>query len=506
MWQRFSALPWALFALAASTLLFAKALPYQDLPNHLASLSVLENLDMYPEFIGTGLLKTNSAIFALLRLARALGMDWTGASKVVACVVFGVSAFSFCRLLDRLAGKQTLHAGIPFLLPLVHGWFLEMGMLDYALAVPLVCECIVATEDLLHSKKNGAFALAVLFSLLAYYAHVFALCIFVMLAVLEGARRSRTPGFRKACLSVGLAALLCGGTLAAHLFEGRSGTSFHYRAFLPPWENVYNAWAECAAGYTKLGASSLLIVVPLAVVLRQRTFETPWFRAPAIVALALFTFLGPYIVTAWFYVANRFAPFFWLAVLANVRVTWPKWTTPVWVLGTLSFWLSLCFDTYRLSAEHERIRAAITAIPIRARLLPLMMRPKGTSEHTRHLLQAWGYYVLDRHTSAPLLFAHSKMFPVVTRTPPPEALNHLALERLSMHAGTAQSACAEWGPLDGSCEQRFNQTWRTFWREVAPNFDYVLMQGPPSESVLGFAEGAVVFRSDELVLFRVRAH
>jgi hypothetical protein len=504
MSQRISAVPWALFLLSASTLLFAKALPYQDLPNHLASLSVLEHADIYPEFVGTGLFKTNSAIFALLRLARTLGLDWTHASKIAAAFVFALSAVSFCRLLNRLASKQTLLACAPFLLPLVHGWFLEMGMLDYALAIPLVCECILATEDLSQNNSQRALGKALLFSLLAYYAHVFALCIFVMLALLEGWRRTGAPGFRKMCLSVGAAALLCTGTLAAHVLESRAGASFHYRAFLPPWENMYNAWAECAAGYTKLGASSILIVVPLIVVLRQRSFSTPWFRAPALVTLALFTFFGPYIVTAWFYVANRFAPFFWLAVLANVRIAWPKWTYPVWLLGTLSFWASLCFDTHRLSAEHERMRAASSAIPLRARLLPLMMQPKGKSEHTRHLLQAWGYYVLERQTSAPLLFAHSKMFPVVTRTLVPEQLNHLALERIAMHGDTPESACAEWGPLDGSCEKRFTETWQQFWREVAPEFDYILMQGPPSARVLGFAQGDEVLRTPDLVLLRVR--
>jgi hypothetical protein len=502
--QRGTALSWGLFAMAASTLLFAKALPYQDLPNHLASLSVLEHLDTYPEFIGTGLFKTNSAIFALLRVVRALGLDWTNASKVAACLVFGMSATSFCRLLVRLASRQTLIAAAPFLLPLVHGWFLEMGMLDYALAIPLVCECILATETLLHSNSYRALGLTLVFSLLAYYAHVFALCIFVMLALFECWRRTDAPGFRKTCFSVGLAALLCACTLAAHLLEGRHGAAFHYRAFLPPWENVYNAWAECAAGYTRLGVSSVLIAIPLLVVLRQRTFTTPWFRAPALLALALFTFFGPYIVTAWFYVANRFAPFFWLAVLVNLRVSWPKWSYPLWLASTAAFWIGLCVDTRRLSREHERLRVASNAIPEHARLLPLMMQPKGTSEHTRHLLQAWGYYVLDRQTSAPLLFAHSKMFPVVTRAEPPEQRNHLALERIAMHANTVERACAEWGPLDGSCEKRFAETWQTFWREVAPHFDYVLMQGPPSARVLSFAQGDEAFRSDDLVLFRVR--
>ena len=67
-------------------------------------------------------------------------------------------------------------------------------------------------------------------------------------------------------------------------------------------------------------------------------------------------------------------------------------------------------------------------VPEGATLLPLVFRSKGTSENTRSLLHAWGYYVVEKQTSAPLLFAHSRSFALMYREPPDTQFNHLVLE------------------------------------------------------------------------------
>jgi hypothetical protein len=493
-----------LWILSCIPIFIGDALPFQDLPNHMASMSIVEHLSAYPEFASTGLLKTNSALFAILTVARTFGLSWTASSKLAAIIVLGASASSFPRILHRLGGPRALYAGSLFLLPLVHGWFLQMGMLDFALSIPLALECVLASELLLlqgPSRKN-VFRLIV-FALLTFYAHIFGLCIFLMLAVLEIPRRRSNPGFQSLLFTLIVPLGLTAITVVMHLTEKRVGETFTYKAFLPPWETMYNAWAECCAGYTKRGISSLLILVPLASLVRQRKAEAPWFRAPALIALALLTCFGPYIVTAWFYVANRFAPFLWMAVLVNLQLAWPRWARRSFALGSALFFAGLCVDTRRLSAEHTAVQAAMPHVPMQARLLPLMMKPKGSSEHTRHLLQAWGYYVLERQVSAPLLFAHSRAFPVVTKTEPSADLNHLALERIAMHGNTEAAACKEWGPLDGSCAKRFSSTWEHFWSETAHHFDYVLLQGPPSKEVQSFMRGTIVYQDATLSLIRV---
>jgi len=49
-----------LFVLAAWPLLLVDLPPLQDLPNHLAAVTVIEHPAAYPEFAFNGLLKTNS--------------------------------------------------------------------------------------------------------------------------------------------------------------------------------------------------------------------------------------------------------------------------------------------------------------------------------------------------------------------------------------------------------------------------------------------------------------
>jgi hypothetical protein len=66
----------ALFAFSAWPLLLVEVPPLQDLPNHIASVTVLENPSKYPEFVSNGFFKTNTAVFAWLVFAgRALGIN-----------------------------------------------------------------------------------------------------------------------------------------------------------------------------------------------------------------------------------------------------------------------------------------------------------------------------------------------------------------------------------------------------------------------------------------------
>ena len=55
-----------LFVLAAWPLSLVDVPPFQDLPNHLATVTVIRHLDRYPEFAFNGYFKTNSALFTWL--------------------------------------------------------------------------------------------------------------------------------------------------------------------------------------------------------------------------------------------------------------------------------------------------------------------------------------------------------------------------------------------------------------------------------------------------------
>src|SRR6185437_1563086 len=95
----------------------------------------------------------------------------------------------------------------------------------------------------------------------------------------------------------------------------------------------------------------------------------------------------------------------------------------------------------RLRGEWSRFTAGEAVVPEGARLLPLVFRRKIVSDNTDSLLHAWGFYVTDKLTSAPLLFAHSRSFPVMYRDPPEWRFNHLVLESFAPSMATWEWGC-----------------------------------------------------------------
>src|SRR5438270_14012542 len=85
----------------------------------------------------------------------------------------------------------------------------------------------------------------------------------------------------------------------------------------------------------------------------------------------------------------------------------------------LAYSAGLGVDYVRLDRDRAQFTAGIDAVPAGARLLPLSFATRVTSDNTWSLLHAWGYYVLAKDTSAPLLFADSRSYPITVREPAP---------------------------------------------------------------------------------------
>ena len=94
----------------------------------------------------------------------------------------------------------------------------------------------------------------------------------------------------------------------------------------------------------------------------------------------------------------------------------------------------------------------------------------------------WGYYVTERHTSAPLLFAHSKSFPITYSAPPPLRFSHLLLENFASETANPATLCALQSRID-ACDENFRDTWKSFWTEAVPRFDHVLLWDPTPEAI-----------------------
>jgi hypothetical protein len=275
---------------------------------------------------------------------------------------------------------------------------------------------------------------------------------------------------------------------------------------LPPWELAYNLWAEWMWGFTWLSISSF---VPAALIVfygvTRRHDEVPFFSRLAMLALLVLFGLVPYIATNWFHVSSRFIPFLWAGALLRLPARVPR--PVVWLLGASAvlYSIGMGVDYVRLDRDREEFTAGMDAVPEGAELLPLIFRSKGTSENTRSLLHAWGFYVTEKQTSAPLLFAHSRSFPVMYRDPPTPRFNHLVLESFAPSMGSADWMCGSLlagGVYVDDCKAEWRSLWQEFWKEATPLFDHVLMwDASPDVHALVPAVYRVAFQRGRLTIY-----
>jgi hypothetical protein len=521
------ALSAALFVVGAWPLALTKVPPYQDLPNHLATLTVIENLKAYPEYVFNGFFKTNAALFSWLFVtSKVLGVNL--AARLFALFTLAANALVLPRFVLALTGsrKKMLVASL-FAWPLVHHWFVSMGMLDFSVAVPLSLVLLlgldrhrrIAAEGALSSRALASAAGLVVLELLTWYAHVFPLLVVHLLVLVEALRqpgwRARMATLRALALPLLPATLLALTSLTQQLRDAVGPmSSLGVNKFVAPWELVYNLWAECFWGYSNLSLSSLVPCIALglvglhavAVSLRSRRPERsasyPAFFSPwAILALVVLYCFAPYKVTNWYHVNSRLIPYFWIGLLLYLPDSLPKWLIGVLGVSGLLYSAGQGIDYVRLDGERQEFTAGMEVVPEGARLLPMVFRQKGASSNTRNLLHMWGYYVVERRTSAPLLFAHSHSFPVTYREPPPVRFNHLVLEAFGPEATTPREVCRAASRFE-ECDSLFESTWKKFYADASPRFDHLLFWGATPE-VLAMVPGDYhrAFERGRLVIY-----
>jgi len=275
---------------------------------------------------------------------------------------------------------------------------------------------------------------------------------------------------------------------------------------LPPWELLYTLWAEWLWSFTKL---TILTIVPGFAMLwygvKNRRTQVPYFSTAAVlVLLALYVF-GPYSATNWFHFNSRLIPFIWLFAVLRVPARLPKRVALVLGLCAAISSAGLAVDFVRLDKERASFVAGMGAVPQHAKLLPLIFKAKHTSENTQNLLHAWGYYVIEKETSAPLLFAHSRSFPVMYADPPPHRFNHLVLERFAPSMRTPDWLCGSWhtgGVVIDDCVRNYHERWAEFWNAAEPRYDHVLMWDAAPEALAEVPPYyELVFQRDRLSIF-----
>ena len=179
------------------------------------------------------------------------------------------------------------------------------------------------------------------------------------------------------------------------------------------------------------------------------------------------------------------------------------------VLAAALFTVGHTLEYQLLDRDRRALTAGLEAVPRDSRMLPLIFTGKLHSEHTQSLLHAWGYYVIERDVSAPLLFAHSRAFPLMYREPPPPRFNHLVLESFPGRMRKLRSFCernrANSQIIHDDCVGEYRNLWDEFWRDAEPRFDTLLVWDIPDETrallpssyVESFREGRLsIYRRD----------
>lgn len=474
-----------LFVLAAWPLALTEVPPYQDLPNHLAAVTVIQNPSRYPEYVFNGFFKTNAALFAWLFVAGKV-VSTKVAAKVFALTVLAANALVLPRFVLTITGSR-MRMGVAtlFAWPMIHNWFVSMGMLDFALAFPLSLALLLAVRRQDEKPTVATGALVVGLGVVTWYAHVFPLLVVHMLVgidvLLRPSFQSRLRAAARVALPLAPVTVLVLLSLFQHLRDtvGPMTGFMDHKKLLPPWELAYNMWAEWMWGFSMLTISSMVPTLGLAAIAVVRRKESPrYFTGPATIALVLLFAFLPYIVTNWFHVNSRIIPYLWMAMLLRVPDRLPRPVVATLGLSAALYSAGMGADFVRLEKERQEFTAGIQAVPEGARLLPLLFRHKASSDNTRNIMHFWGYYVTEKLTAAPLLFSHSHSFPVMYASPPPVRFNHLVLEGFAPSMAVPSHVCRSMlagNVVVDDCDKTYRATWADFWADAMPRYDHLLL-------------------------------
>jgi hypothetical protein len=474
-----------LFALFAWPLLLVGLPPLQDLPNHLATAHIIQHPELYPEYTFNGFFKSNALLTLWFRAFGGHGLY--GAARAFVALVLAANALALPLFVLHFAGRRSLWVALLVLWPLVHSFSVSMGFLNFAFAFAAsLLLLVVLDRQRVQPSARGGLAVAAVAGLV-WYAHPFPLAV---VGVLVAAHVLRQPSWRQR-VSAGVSLLLPlvpAGLMAMaaaqhHLVkaEHSSAAPANY-LYLSPFMNLRHLWMDASGALTHWGSMTVVPAILLPVLAwRHRRLERPFLSNLAIVGLLGAYVALPVMLSNWYYLNCRLVPFIWIALALRLPDTLSRGTTTLLILCALSFSVVLGVDYLRLDRDRAEVTAGLPAVPRHARLLPLMFKQRKTSDYTASLTHAWGYYTVEKDTSAPLVFGVERSYPITYRDFPPRELIPPALDMFAERNATPDAICQKLSlaPGDAACAVAWREIWRGFWRQAEPRFDHVLTWAIP---------------------------
>ena len=478
-----------LFVLAAWPLLLVELPPFQDLPNHVATAHIIAHPELYPEYVFNGYFRSNSLTTLWLRVVGSHGLF--GAARALTAVVLAMNALALPFFVLHFAGRRALPVAALFLWPLVHGFFVSMGMLNFSFAFSLSLILLIAIDrQRQHPTLARALGIAVI-SAVVCFAHPFPLAVTGVLVGLHAVSRStwqaRITAGLTMLLPIAPAALLSLVAAQHHLVKAENAPPFvvAVSSYSTPWEILEHLWLDISGAFTRWGSMTIVPALLLPYfVWRQRRVAPPLFSTPAMVALAGSYVALPEMMSNWYYFNCRLVPFLWAGLALRLPGTLPRPVAALLAACALAFSGVMGFDYVRLDRDRAEFTAGMDAVPAQATLLPLLFQHSKTSDFTASLTHAWGYYTVKKDTSAPLVFAVERSFPITYRDFPPRKLISPALDRFAELDGTPAQVCKilRQVPVDAACTTAWRELWSAFWQDAEPRFSHLLTWAIPPEA------------------------
>jgi hypothetical protein len=481
-----------LFVLVGWPLAFLTLPPYQDVPGHVATTVILLHPEKWPEFAPTGLLKTNSAMYAFGVLLAPIASAVTSARVFIALTLLA-NALALPHVLLYFRGKKALVASLPFLPPMVHHWFFSMGMVNFSMALPLSFLLVAGlhAQEKAPTLRRGLGLAALAFAV--WFCHSLPVMVVGLLIVArvvfapsmhDRAARARAlvPPLAPAGLVVVVGAL-------RHVFvKFEPFGELHptgYSSF--PWL-LYDMWAHYLYGFTEWTLTSL----PLGLLLAALALRTPrdadlgLLSAPAWGLVTAAYFIAPFTAFDWAMLGPRFLPFFWLCALLRIPEKLPRSLFTASAVGAALFVVGLNVDVFRVARDQDEYLAGLPAVPKGARLLPLTFSTRRVSKNVWSLANASSLYAVYRETNAHDVWATNPSMPIVrTKRVKPRFDRH-ALLRFMAWAPNPKTVCEEeasHGVFPADCQPIFDSAWRDFWRDAREDYTHVLMWAAPADVV-----------------------
>ncbi|MFO0667092.1 MAG: hypothetical protein U0174_24280 [Polyangiaceae bacterium] len=481
-----------LFVLAVWSQALVKFPPYQDLPDHLATVVVLQNPSLYPDFIPTGFVHTNSLLAATIFFgSKVFGL--LGTARIFIVLTLAVTSWMLPACVLSFSDRRRMLISLPFMAPMIHNWWVAMGMLNFALGFPLSLALLMLQRKQLREFQMRRAVGVAICSTILWLTHSIPVTLAGALCAMEALRSRHAPHRFRMILRLLIPftptfvlVVYTSVTHAAGVHTPQAGSlELTWSIFRDSASVVYELWS-CwfmqMSTWTSPTIVTALILGLLAI--RYWRSDAPFFGSWTFPALAGIYFALPGHLPAFAYVAHRVVPYFWMAALLRLPRRLPLAVQLATCAIALATSVGTAVELVRGEADIEKFSSAAPYVADKARMFTLNFRIRVSSTNTEALSHASGMYVVAKRVTAQNVWADAVTMPIYRPTKPDYLDDPAAIRKLTDWSSTPADYCKlgkKMGLPTEQCRADWVKLWERIWEKVNVDRDYVLLWYPADE-------------------------